>query len=33
MQVHHTDPNKTTSIVVNLDPTKESALVEFLHER
>jgi hypothetical protein len=31
--VHSTDPNKTTSIVVNLDPVYESALVEFLRER
>jgi hypothetical protein len=33
IQVHPTDPNKTTSIAVNLDPAKESALVEFLRER
>jgi hypothetical protein len=32
IQVHPTDPNKTTSIAVNLDPTQESALVEFLCE-
>jgi hypothetical protein len=33
IQVYPTDPNKTTSIEVNLDPIYESALVEFLRER
>jgi hypothetical protein len=32
IQVHPMDPNKTTSIVVNLDPALECALVRFLHE-
>jgi hypothetical protein len=32
IQVHPTDPNKTTSIAVNLDPAYESTLVEFLCE-
>jgi hypothetical protein len=33
IQVHPTDPNKTTSIAVNLDPAWEGVLVEFLRER
>jgi hypothetical protein len=31
IQVHPTDPNKTTSIVVNLDPTYESTLIRLKH--
>jgi hypothetical protein len=33
VRVHPMDPNKTTSIVVNLDPALERVLVEFLRER
>jgi hypothetical protein len=33
IQVHPTDPNKTTSIAANLDSIQESALIEFLPER
>jgi hypothetical protein len=33
IQVHPTDPNKTTSIAVNLDPAYERVLIEFLYER
>jgi hypothetical protein len=32
VQIHPTDPNKTMSIAVDPDPTKESTLIEFLHE-
>jgi hypothetical protein len=32
IQVHPTDPSKTTSIAENLDPTYESVLIEFLRE-
>jgi hypothetical protein len=33
VRVYPTDPAKTTSIAINLDPAKERALVEFLRER
>jgi hypothetical protein len=32
IQIHPTDPNKTTSIAVNLEPVQESALIKFLCE-